>query len=110
MFDVTARSWSHEDFLDHIPMHIRQPEVAAAESVGELRVINPEQVLDGRVEIVNLALVLHRVVAEIVRRAEDGAALDAAAGEPQAEAKGIVITSVAALREGRPAEFAAEKN
>ena len=54
------------------------------------------------------ATVLDGVVAEFVGRAVDRAALDAAAGQPDAEAVGIVIAAVAALRERRAAELAGE--
>ena len=89
-------------------MHVGEAKVAAAETVGQLLVIEAQQMEHRRVEIINLALVLDGEVTDLVRGAVGGAAFHAAAGEPQAEAERIVVASVAALRERRAPELAAE--
>ena len=87
-------------------MDVGEPHVTAAEADGQLGVIHAKQVQHGGVEIVNIQAFINGLVAVLVGGAIHGAALHAAAGHPEAEAEGIVIASVAALREGGAAEFA----
>ena len=35
-------------------MHVRQPEIAALETIGQFRVIETEQVQNGRVQVVDV--------------------------------------------------------
>jgi hypothetical protein len=42
-----------EQFLYHLAVHVRQAEVAPLEAVGQLRVIDAEQVQDGGLQIVD---------------------------------------------------------
>ena len=64
---------------------------------------------NGGVEIVDVHDVFHGVIAEIVGVAVAHAALDAAAGEPAAEALDVVIAP-AALRHRRAAKFGAPQD
>ena len=45
---------SQQDILDDIPVYIGQANVTATEAVGQLLVVDPEQVQNGGVEIVYL--------------------------------------------------------
>jgi hypothetical protein len=45
------RRCSGEQFAAHLARHVREPEVAALETEGELCVIETEQVQNGRVQI-----------------------------------------------------------
>ena len=47
-------------------MHVGQPEIAALEAVGQLRVVQAELVQDRRLQIVDVDLVLDDVVADLV--------------------------------------------
>ena len=58
-------------------MHVRQPEVAAGEAVGEPGVVEAEQVEHRGMEVVDMHPVLHGVEAEFVRLAEGDAGLAA---------------------------------
>ena len=60
-------------------MHVRQPEVAALETIRELRVIKAEQVENRRVQFLDVDYVLRHVEAEVVGLAERDAALHTAA-------------------------------
>ena len=55
-------------------MHIGQPEVAARVAIGQSLMIEAEQVQDGRLQIVDVDLLLDRLKAELVGRAVDVAA------------------------------------
>src|SRR4051794_10159385 len=99
-----------QDLFQDIAMHIRELEVAAAETIGELFVIDAEQMQDRGVVVVKRRDLFDGVVAEIVSGAIGSAAAHAAAGHPGAEAGGIVVASIAALRKGRAAKLAGEKD
>ena len=101
---------SREDVLHHVPLDIREAEIAACIFVGQLFVIHAEQVQERRVQIVDVDFVLLREVAVVVGRAVRDAGLHAAAGHPHREAVRIMIAPVAALRGGRAAKFPAPKH
>ena len=75
-------------------MHVGEAEVAALEFVDELFVLDPKEVQHCGVEVMHVDAALDDVVAVVVGRADDGAAFHAAAGEPQAEAAGVMIAPV----------------
>ena len=58
----------------------------------------------------DIELVLHRPVAELVSRTVGDARLGPAAGHPNGEAKRVVIAAVAALRERRATELTGPHN
>src|SRR5262245_48152898 len=95
------------DLPHDLPMHIGQPEVAAAVAEGELLVVEADEVEDGGVEVVDVDAVFDGLVAEFVGGAVDVAALDAAAGEPHGEAEAVVVATLVALGSGGAAEFTA---
>lgn len=78
-------------------MHIRQPEITSAETIGEFLVVDAELVEDSGPEIVDGERLIDSVVAEFIGGAEDCAGLEAATSHPEAEAVGIMVTSVTAL-------------
>ena len=88
-------------------MDVGEALVAALAGEGEALEVEAEQVKDRGVEVGDVAAVGDGVVAEVVGRAVGLAALDAAAGEPDGEAVGVVVAAVLALGAGRPAELAA---
>src|SRR5438105_1986424 len=76
-----------DDVVDDGARDVREPEVAAAVPVRQLRVIDAEQVEDGRVQIVHVNRFLDGLEPEVVRRAVNRAAFHATAGEPHREAE-----------------------
>ncbi len=68
--------------------------------------IEPEQVKNGRMEIMDVDLVLAGIEPQLVGAADDLTASDAAAGQPHRETVRIVIAAVASLGHGRAAELA----
>ena len=67
VFFQAARSGQHS--LYHFPVNIRQAELPALILVGQPFVVEAETMQDGRLQIVNVNLVLRDVEAQIVRRA-----------------------------------------
>ena len=101
-----------EEFFYDMPVHVCEAEVTALELVSELRVVDPEEMQERRLEVVNMHRILHDVVAEVVGFAVHHAGLDAASGHPDAEAARVVVATVfvrgqPALAVHRAPEFAA---
>src|SRR5207247_808732 len=68
---------SRQNFLHHTTINVRQPKVATGISIGELLVVEAEQVQNGRVQIVDVYFVLDRFEPEFIRRAINCAAIHA---------------------------------
>src|SRR5262245_17783311 len=85
---------------DHFPVHVGQPHIAAAETIGKFFVVHAQQVQHSGVEIIDFDLVLDREIAVFVSGPINGAALDAATRQPNGEAEGVVIAAIAALGHG----------
>ncbi len=81
-----------EDAFYELAMDICESEIAALGAVGELSVIEAEEMEDGSVEVVHVNLVLHGIKAEFVGFTEFYAALGAAAGHLHGACIGLVIT------------------
>ena len=84
-------------------MHVGQAEIAALEAVGQLGVVEAEQVQDRGVQVVDVDLVGGCVEAELVGLAERGAGLHSAAGQPHAETIRVMVAAVVASLDHRSA-------
>ena len=95
MTEMVARSLPLcNQVVNDASMNVGQAEVAAGVAVGELLVVEAEQVQDRGVQVVDVDRVLDGLEAELVGRAVDVAALDAAAGQPHREAVVVVVAAV----------------
>ena len=74
-------------------MHIRQSEVTALKAIGELLVVEAEEVQDGGLEVVDVDFVLYDRETEFIGLAVTAATLDAAAREENREGIGEMIAS-----------------
>ncbi len=92
--------------MDH-PLDVGQPHVAAGVAVGQALVIEPEQVEDRGVQVVDVHRVLDGLVAELVGLAVGDPGLHAAAGHPEGESLVVVVAAVGVLPVRRAAELAA---
>ena len=96
----TQEGWVADALLDMMDFanddngDVGQAEVAALEAVGQLRVVEAEQVQHRGVQVVDVDLVLDDVEAELVGLAERDARLDAAAGQPHREGVGMMVAAV----------------
>src|SRR5215467_14559433 len=72
---------------------------AAGVAVGQLLVVEAEQVQDRRVPVVDMHRLLDRLIAVVVGLAVGEAALDAAAGHPGRVRLVVVVAAVVTLRE-----------
>src|SRR5215211_495547 len=85
---------SRQQGLNHLAVHVGQAEVAALEAEGQLLVVDPKQVQQRRLEVVDVDGVLGDVVAEVVACVVGKAPLRPAAGHPDREAIGVVVAAV----------------
>ena len=69
------RPASGNQFFDHVAVHVGQAEVAAGVAVGELLVVEAEQVQDRGVQVVDVDAVFDGLEAELVGGAVDVAAV-----------------------------------
>src|SRR3954468_10987224 len=104
---------SGQDLADDAALDVGQAEVAAGVAIGQLGVVEAEQVEHGRVQVMHMDLALDGLDAELIRGAVDVAALDTATSQPDRETLGVVIAAllgssavVAGLGGGSPAELA----
>ena len=96
-------------------MHIGETEVTPLEAIGQLLVVDPQQMQHRGVEIVHVDRVLRDVVAEVIGLPMDVAFLDSGTGHPQGEAAGVMIATVdfacqLALTIGCPSELTTPDN
>ena len=85
---------SGQNVFYDISVHVGEAEVAAAVAVGELFVIEAQEVEHGGVEVVNMNPVLDGLEAKVVGSAVNVAAFHATAGHPGGEAVVVVIPSI----------------
>ena len=69
-----------------MPSEIGQAHVKPLEPIGQPLVIEPEQMQQGGVEVVDVHRILDRGPTQLIGLADDLAALQLAAGQPNAEA------------------------
>ena len=82
-----------EDGLNDVTVDVGEAIVAALEFIGELFVIDSEEVEEGGVEIVNVDGVFDGVKADVVGLAVGDAGFHAAASHPDGEGVRVVITA-----------------
>ena len=75
-------------------MHVGQAEVAAGVAIGELLVVEAQEVQDRRVQVVNVDAIFDGVPAEFVGRPVRPPRLHAAAGQPHREAERMMVAAV----------------
>ena len=85
---------SREQVVDHLAMHVCQPEIAAGVAIGKFLVIESEEVKQRRVQIVHVDLVLGGREAELIRGAVHDTLLQSATREPRRKPVRIVIAAV----------------
>ena len=102
---------SGQQGLDHVPMNIGQPEIAALVVIRQAFMVDAEAAEDGGVEIVNVDSVLNDVVSVVVGLPMDDSRSHAAASHPHREAAAVVVATIVGLHRtlavDRAPEFAA---
>src|SRR4051794_9829949 len=82
-----------QDILQHVAMHIRQPEIAALMAVRQAGMLQAQEVQDGRLEVVRVNGVAADVETELVGTAVGHAGLEAAARGKEGEREGVMVAS-----------------
>src|SRR5262249_33990605 len=73
---------SHQDLLYHLATYIRQTEMPALVLEGQARMIDPESVQNGGVQVVHMHGILSNVVRIVVRFADREPRFDARSSHP----------------------------
>src|SRR5207253_3423784 len=103
----TTPALSGEDIFHHAAVDVGQPVVAPAVAVGQPLMVQPEQVQDGGMQVMDMDLVMDRVPTELVGSAVCEAAPDSAASKPHGEAEGVMVAAVPFLGHRCPPELPA---
>ena len=102
---------SAQNPFHHFTVHIGEPVVAPLITVGEAFMVNPHEVLNGRVKVMHMDRILGDVVTPIVCLTVGDAALYAATSKPYGKAAWMMVTAksfcIAALAVDRASEFSA---
>ena len=80
--------------MDHVAKDIREPEIAARMAVSELFVINPQQVEQRRMKIVDVYFTLLGIKAVLIGGSMAGTTFYTATGHPHGKAPRVVIATV----------------
>src|SRR5690606_35338680 len=91
---ITAPPELRDQLLHRVSMHIGEAEIATRMTEGQLREIEPEQVQNRCVQVVNVNGFFHGFETEFIRRTMDVAAAHAATCHPHRETVVIMIASV----------------
>ena len=75
-------------------MHVGQTKIAAGVTVGQLLVVETQQMQDRRVQVVNVDSAFDGVPTKLISRPMNVARFDTAAGEAHREAVVIVIATI----------------
>jgi hypothetical protein len=86
--------------VHHVSVHVGESEVAARHAVGQLFVIEAQQLQDSRVQVVDVHPVLHGLEAEFVGGPVHLATFHPATGEPHREAPVVMVAAVDLARIG----------
>jgi len=91
-------------------MNIGEPNIAAAEAVSKLFVIDAHQVKNGGMKIMDFQGVLLRLVTPLISSPIHRARLDPGSCHPERESELIMIPAIASLRKGSPPELSRPEN
>src|SRR5690349_2536570 len=99
-----------KDVPHHKPMDIRQAEITPAVAIGQPFMIEPHQVQDRGMQIMDMNAVLRRMPTELIRRAIGHSAADTTACEPHGESKRMMLAAIVSFGSRSTAELAAPHN
>src|SRR3984957_15881417 len=108
---------SDQHFFDDVPFDVREPEIATHVFIRQLGVIEPQAIENGRLQIVDVDLILNYAEPELIRFPYDRAALDSSARHEHAVAEWMMIATavfriagIANFDHRRAPEFPAPQN
>ena len=86
-----------DDFLCHVAIYVRKPEIATGVSVGKLGMIEAQEMQHGRMQVVRSNLALDRSSSQLVGGAVANSALDTTARHPHRVALIVMATSITTI-------------
>ena len=96
-WDFSIETCLRENVLHDIPSDVGETEVATVEAIRQLFVVEPHQVQQRGVQIVDVDLLLDRLVAERISGSVMESALHSAAGHPDRESVWVVVAAFRTL-------------
>src|SRR5262245_1049045 len=94
-----------QDVANDVAVHVGEPEVAARVAVGQLLVIEPHEMQDRGVEVVDVDFLFAHGRPNFIGRAISESALDPAAGQPGRENGRVMAAAFWPVGAGRAAEL-----
>src|SRR5262249_2305079 len=88
------RRLSRENFANDVTADIGEPELPALEEIRQLLVIDPEEMQDGCLEVVNMGSTFHDIKTIVVRTSMHVSRLDTAATHPKRKDTAMMIAAV----------------
>src|SRR5262245_13564886 len=85
-------STSGQDIFYNVSMDVRQPEIAALKTISEFFMIEPQQVHDGGLKIMDVDLIAHYGEAEFIRFSVAHAMFHTTACQENSETIRVVVT------------------
>ena len=86
-----------KDVPNDLTLDIRQAEITPVETIGQLRMVQPQLVQERCMDVMGVDAFLNRLVAELIGRSVLSTSLESTAGEPGGEGVGVVISAIGAL-------------
>ncbi len=96
---------SCQNRMNHFAFHISQPEIAPIVLIGKAFVVQAQQIQNGRVDIVYGRRAFDYAKSDVVGHSIAHTPFDSSARHPKDEAFGIVVATIAALRDGQTSKL-----
>ena len=96
--------------MHDVSIDIRQPKVTARMPISQSLVIHAQQMQESRVKVMHVYRALHRRIPKVVRGPMGHATSHTSTGHPNRECLGMVVASIAVLRDGSPPKLGTPKD
>src|SRR5262245_13794205 len=87
------RRYSRRQLLNDVSGNVSQTKIASLETIRQLRVLQPEQVKQRRVKVIDVNRLFDDVPADFVGLTDHLTAFDSPAGHPQAECERVMVAA-----------------
>ena len=101
---------SGNHIVDDFAVNVSESEIAASVAVRQIQMIDPQQMKNRGMQVVNMNPVFYAVVSVVVRVAVCETAFCATARHPHTESLRVVVATVAALDNRSSSEFSTPDN
>ena len=82
-----------QEFNDQFPFDVRETKITALKTVGQFRVIEPQEMKNGCVKVVDVDLIFNHMKTQFIRLTDGNAALYSAATKPHCESLRMMVAA-----------------